>query len=101
MQASTRAFTRVRFLRGKTRSSGTMGRIPGGSAAADSEAASIQMAGESQYLQCRATHLRISNDFKSASLRYTTSRRWQKPHSIKSRAKASSDFWDIDFPAPH
>src|SRR5579859_342810 len=89
MQASTCAFTRF-FLRcGFTRSSMETGFGVAGSGRA-SECASIQIDGASQCVHNRATHLRTSNDFNCNSFRYTTSRRWQKLHSISKRAKASS-----------
>jgi len=87
--ARTRAFTRVRLRRGTTRSSTDI-RAPLLSSVETSESDSIQMEGESQWGQCRATHLRTSKDFNCSSLRYTTSRRWQKLHSMSRRARASS-----------
>src|SRR5215472_3824790 len=89
MHASTRAFTRVRLRRGTTRSS-VAGLAPLPSKLEASEIDSIQIEGESQCRQWRATHLRTSKDFNCSSLRYTTSRRWQKLHSISKRARASS-----------
>src|ERR1700730_4801156 len=89
MQASTRALMRVRFLRGNTRSStGGLGEMK--VSVLGSEWASIQMDGASQDLQRRATQRRTSKDFNSISLRYTTSRRWQKLHSMSKRASAST-----------
>src|SRR5262249_43697319 len=72
MHASTRALTRVRFRRGTTRSS-IAGHAPLPSKLEASESDSIQIEGESQCRQWRATHLRISKDFSCISLRYTTS----------------------------
>jgi hypothetical protein len=87
MHANTRAFTRARFRRGVIRSSPGSGTVTG--SALPSGCASIHTEGASQWGQTRATHFRISNDFSSGSLRYTTSRRWQKLHSINNLANAS------------
>src|SRR2546430_10690864 len=48
----------------------TLFRSPLLSSVETSESDSIQMEGESQWGQCRATHLRTSKDFNCSSLRY-------------------------------